>query len=193
MRRISGLLLSILLVTADCGALPALAEDRTGVQEWGLLSGYGPSDDDIFLVPLFGRAAWLLPEIVDKPLHEYDLNLKWAVEGWVAGVFDAPGDAFEAGIAPIVLKLDYDAGQRFVPFAIGGLGAMYTGLQGHNLGGPFEFASFFGVGLHTFLTDNVALTLSWRIRHISNAGIKQPNAGLNTNFFLIGLESFPKR
>jgi len=171
-----------------------VAADRTGVQEWGLLSGYGPSErDDIFLVPLFGRAAWFLPDFVDEPLHEYDLNLRWVVEGWIAGVFDAPGDAFEVGISPIVLKLDYDAGQRFVPFGIGGVGAMYTGLQGQDLGGPFEFASFVGVGLHTFLNDNVALTLSWRIRHISNAGIKEPNKGLNTNFFLIGLEFFPKR
>lgn len=214
MRRIFRLLLTILLssatlvpgisradepieTSADQAAGTTASDqkgDRTGLQEWGILAGYGPSSrDGIFLVPLFGRAAWLLPDIVDKPLSEYDLNLKWVVEAWVAGVFDGPGDAFEGGIAPIVLKLDYDAGQRFVPYGIGGVGAMYTGLQGQNLGGPFEFASFVGVGLHTFLTDNLALTLSWRIRHISNAGIKQPNKGLNTNFFLIGLESFPKR
>lgn len=197
MRRIFQLLPTILLATGLL--VPAVAaadqgKDRTGVQEWGLLSGYGPSSrDGIFLVPLFGRAAWLLPDVVDEPLHEYDLNLKWVVEAWVAGVFDAPGDAFEGGVAPIVLKLDYDYGQRFVPYGIGGVGAMYTGLQGQELGGPFEFASFVGVGLHTFLTDRLALTLSWRIRHISNAGIKEPNRGLNTNFFLIGLESFPKR
>lgn len=196
MQRFLQLLVIIPLAVGLFGAAPApaAAEDRTGVQEWGLLSGYGPSSrDDIFLVPLFGRAAWLLPDIVDEPLHEYDLNLKWVVEAWIAGVFDAPGDAFEAGIAPIVFKLDYDAGQRFVPYGIGGVGAMYTGLQGQELGGPFEFASFVGVGLHTFLSDNVALTLSWRIRHISNAGIKRPNRGLNTNFFLVGLEFFPKR
>ena len=197
MRRIFQLLPTILLATGLL--VPAVAaadqgKDRTGVQEWGLLSGYGPSSrDGIFLVPLFGRAAWLLPDVVDEPLHEYDLNLKWVVEAWVAGVFDAPGDAFEGGVAPIVLKLDYDYGQRFVPYGIGGVGAMYTGLQGQELGGPFEFASFVGGGLHTFLTDRLALTLSWRIRHISNAGIKEPNRGLNTNFFLIGLESFPKR
>ncbi len=197
MRRILQLLPTILLATGLLVAVASAAdqgEDRTGVQEWGLLSGYGPSSrDGIFLVPLFARAAWLLPDVVDEPLHEYDLNLKWVVEAWVAGVFDAPGDAFEGGVAPIVLKLDYDYGQRFVPYGIGGVGAMYTGLQGQELGGPFEFASFVGVGLHTFLTDRLALTLSWRIRHISNAGIKEPNRGLNTNFFLIGLESFPKR
>lgn len=191
MRRISELLLCV--AVAALAASPALAEDRTGVQEWGVLAGYGPSSrDDIFILPLMGRAAWLLPDIVDEPLHRYDINLKWVVEGWVAGVFDGQ-DAFEGGVSPIVFKVDYDAGQRFVPFGIGGVGAMYTGLQGQELGGPFEFASFVGVGLHTFLTDRVALTASWRIRHISNAGIKEPNRGLNTNFFLIGLEAFPKR
>ncbi len=183
------LLLAVLLTSWPSAA----AEDRSGVQQWGLLSGYGPSSrDNIFIVPLFGRAAWLLPDFVDEPLHAVDLNLKWVVEAWVAGVFDGQ-DAFEGGVNPITLKLDYDAGQRFVPFGIGGVGAMYTGLQGQDLGGPFEFDSFIGVGVHTFLNDHAALTLSWRIRHISNASIKQPNRGLNTNFFLVGLEFFPKR
>lgn len=192
MHTILGLLLAAVLVVPAC-ASTALAKDRTGVQEWGVLAGYGPSSrDNIFLVPLFGRVGWALPDIVDEPLQEYDIDLNWMVEAWVAGVFDGQ-DAFEGGVAPIVLKLDYDFGQRFVPFGIGGVGAMYTGLQGQDLGGPFEFASFVGVGLHTFLTDRLALTLSWRIRHISNAGIKDPNRGLNTNFFLIGLEAFPKR
>ena len=141
---------------------------------------------------VFARAAWALPAIVDEPLARWDLNLKWVVEGWVSAVFDGQ-DAFEGGVSPIVLKLDYDAGQRFVPFGIGGTGVMYTGLQGMDLGGPFEFSSFIGVGLHTFVNERLALTLSWRIRHISNAGIKQPNRGLNTNFFLIGFDFFPKR
>jgi hypothetical protein len=171
----------------------ASQEDRTGVQQWGVLSGYGASSrDGIFMVPLMGRAAWFLPEVIDEPLRQYDLNLKWVVEGWVAGVFNGQ-DAFEGGINPIVLKIDYDRGQRLVPFGIGGVGAMYTGLTGQDLGGPFEFDSFIGVGAHLFFSDRLAATFSWRIRHISNAGIKQPNRGLNTNFFQIGLEYFPKR
>jgi len=191
MRRFSGLLLSILVIFG--AASTSVAEGRSGLQEWGVLAGYGPSSrDSIFIVPLVARAAWLLPEVIDEPVRRHDLQLRWVVEGWVAGVFDGQ-DAFEGGVSPIVLKLDYDAGQRFVPFGIGGAGAMYTGLQGQNLGGPFEFDSFVGLGLHTFLSDRTALTVEWRIRHISNAGIKDPNRGLNTNFFTIGLEFFPKR
>ena len=100
------------------GASHASDEDRSGVQQWGVLSGYGTSSrDGIFMVPLMGRAAWLLPEMIDEPLRRHDLNLKWVVEGWVAAVFDGQ-DAFEGGINPIVLKLDYDRGQRLVPFGI---------------------------------------------------------------------------
>ncbi|MBM4266048.1 MAG: acyloxyacyl hydrolase [Deltaproteobacteria bacterium] len=195
MPRFSGLIASISsLALALCLiGVPAHAGDRTGVQEIGFLAGWGPSSrDNIQLVPLYGRAAWLFPEIIDEPLHEHDIELRWVVEGWIAAVTDGQ-DAIEVGVSPIVLKLDYDAGQRFVPYGIGGVGAMYTGLQGQDLGGPFEFASFVGVGLHTFITDTVALTFQWDIRHISNAGLKEPNRGLNTNFFLIGLEFFPKR
>ena len=48
-------------------------------------------------MPLFARAAWLLPDMVDEPLRQHDLNLKWVVEGWVAGVFGGQ-DAFEGGV-----------------------------------------------------------------------------------------------
>lgn len=185
---VSSLALSVCLI-----GTPAHAGDRTGVQEWGFLTGWGPSSrDNIQIIPFYGRAAWLFPEVVDEPLHEHDIELRWVVEGWLAAVTDGQ-DAVEVGVSPLVLKIDYDAGQRFVPFGIGGVGAMYTGLQGQDLGGPFEFASFIGVGLHAFVTDTMAITFQWDIRHISNAGIKVPNRGLNTNFFLIGLEWFPKR
>ena len=74
-----------------------------------------------------------------------------------------------------------------------GTGVMYTGLGGYELSGPFEFASFGGAGIELFLTDQLAMSFSWRIRHISNAGIEQPNPGLNTQFVMLGFDWFPKR
>jgi hypothetical protein len=178
-----------------CLAASALAADgdRSGLRELGAATGYGPSSrGNVQVVPLFVRGAWLLPRFIDEPLSKWHLDLEWAPEGWLAGVTDGQ-NAIEVGLNPIVFKLNYDRGQTFVPFGTFGVGVMYTGLQGLELGGPFQFDSFAGVGLHTFLTPTLALTLSWRLRHISNAGIKEPNRGLNTNFFLIGLDYFPWR
>jgi len=190
------------LRVATCGlALAALAltpstaraGERSGLQELAITTGYGFSDrGNVQIVPLYARFAWLFPDVIDEPLARNNLNLKWFLEPWIAGVTNHQ-NAIEVGITPIGLKLDYDAGQQVVPFVIAGTGAMYTGLQGLQLGGPFEFASFGGAGIELFLTDTLAMSFQWRWRHISNAGLKDPNRGLDTQFVLIGLDSYPRR
>lgn len=172
----------------------AAASDRNGLQELAFTTGYGFSNrGDAQIVPLYARAAWLFPDPIDDTLASANLNLKWFLEPWVAGITSLKQDAIEFGITPIGLKLEYDAGQQVVPYIIGGIGVMYTGLGGLKLSGPFEFASFGGAGIELFLTDTMALSFSWRIRHISNAGIEEPNRGLNTQFVMVGLDFFPKR
>ena len=173
---------------------PGSAEERSGLQELAVSTGYGFSDrSDIQVVPLYARFAWLFPDVIDEPLASANLNLKWFLEPWIAGVTASKQNAIEFGITPIGLKLEYDAGQQVVPFLIAGTGVMYTGLGGYQLSGPFEFASFGGAGINLFLTQELALSFSWRWRHISNAGIEDPNRGLDTQFVLIGLESYPGR
>ncbi|MBY0275167.1 acyloxyacyl hydrolase [Candidatus Binatia bacterium] len=172
----------------------AAAEDRNGLQELAFTTAYGFSDKHgIEVIPLYARFAWLFPDVIDEPLHGVNLNLKWFLEPWVAGVTSPKQNAIEFGITPIGLKLEYDAGQQVVPYLIAGTGVMYTGLGGYQLSGPFEFASFGGAGIELFLTDQLAMSFSWRIRHISNAGIEQPNPGLNTQFVMLGFDWFPKR
>ena len=50
-----------------------------------------------------------------------------------------------------------------------------------------------GGGIHLFFTHEGAVTLAIRYRHISNAGIKQEDRGLNTLFLIIGLSHFDNR
>ena len=102
------------------------------------------------MVPLYVRAAWLFPDVIDDPLASVNLNLKWFLEPWIAGVTSTKQNAVEFGITPIGLKLEYDAGQQVVPYLIAGTGVMYTGLGGYELSGPFEFASFGGAGIELF-------------------------------------------
>jgi hypothetical protein len=198
-RSLRAALVLVVLATIASASTPSLAApaaadtNRSGLQEFSLTTGYGFSQKgNVQIVPLYARFAWYFPDLIDEPLAQHNLNLEWFIEPWIAGVTNHQ-NAIEVGVTPIALKLDYDAGQQVVPFVWGGTGAMYTGLQGLKLGGPFEFASFAGGGIHLFLTDQWALSFSYRIRHISNARIKQPNSGLNTQFILIGLENFPGR
>lgn len=192
-----GFSLALILIAGwllpPCIPRPACAEPRSGVQEFGVTTGYGPSDrGNVKVIPLFLRAAWFLPPSIDEPLARRHLNLKWLVEPWIAGVTNH-SDSVEFGVHPVMFRLDYDRGQVTVPFLEIGTGVMYTALQGLGLAGPFEFSSFGGAGLHLFVTKELAVTCSYRIRHISNLGLEHPNRGLNTHFFLIGLEKFPGR
>src|SRR5206468_4975132 len=102
-------------------------------------------------------------------------------------------ETVEAGVNPLFFSLRYDRGQSFVPFLEGGEGVLYTDLRGEGLGERFQFSSQAGGGLHWFFDEQTALTVSYRIRHISDAGLTKENRGLNTNFFTLGVTIFPKR
>ena len=99
----------------------------------------------------------------------------------------------EFAFSPLIFDYRYDRGGRFVPFIEGGEGIVLTTLRNLDIGGPFEFSSQAGGGFHVFWDGQDAITFAFRIRHISNAGIKQENRGLNTYFFDIGISRFPNR
>src|SRR5262245_3995951 len=81
-------------------ALPptAVAGDRDGLQELAVTTGYGFSTrDNVQVVPLYLRFGWHFPEVIDEPLARNNLNLKWFLEPWIAGVTNHQ-NAIEVGI-----------------------------------------------------------------------------------------------
>jgi lipid A 3-O-deacylase len=167
--------------------------DRCGIREVGFRVAYGYSTrQDVQVIPLYVHAGWFVPGVVDDPLRSWNLDLEYLVEGWIGGV-TGPQNAIEVGINPIGFKLSYDAGQTVVPYFAGGVGVLYTGLQGIELGGPFEFNETVGAGVELFVEEALALTVGFRYRHVSNAGIKDHNAGLDTLFGQIGLSWYTER
>lgn len=171
----------------------AAPADRSGLRHFGFRVGYGYSTrKDVQVIPFYAHAGWLFPECIDGPLRSWNLDFEYYLEGWIGGV-TGPQNAIEVGINPIGFKLAYDAGQTVVPYFSAGLGVMYTGLQGIKIGGPFEFNETGGVGVEIFLERGLALTVGYRYRHISNAGIKKDNRGLDTQFGTIGLSWYPSR
>jgi opacity protein-like surface antigen len=53
-------------------------------------------------------------------------------------------------------------------------------------GTQFNFLEQGAAGAHYYLNNNLAITADYRFRHVSNAGIDEPNGGINTSFFLLG-------
>lgn len=55
---------------------------------------------------------------------------------------------------------------------------------------PFEFLLETGPGLEYFITQEMAITGSLRLHHISNAGIGDRNTGINAILGLIGFSYY---
>jgi hypothetical protein len=111
----------------------------------------------------------------------------WELMGEVfgGGQFD-PQSAYLVGLTP-VLRYDFMTGTRWVPFFDIGAGATATDIGRPDLGGTFQFNLQTGPGMHWFISKNTALTFQYRFLHLSNAGMENPNHGVNTSVFYAGV------
>jgi lipid A 3-O-deacylase len=105
------------------------------------------------------------------------------------GTQSYPTDRSLFGFTPII-RYNFATGSRWMPFVDGGVGLAYTNILGRDLSTRFEFNVQVGAGAHYFLGRRTALTVQYRWFHLSNAGIKEPNNGTNTQILLAGLSQF---
>ncbi len=138
----------------------------------------------------------IIPFIVDfdfdlKPLiQKFKLNLKQLVqfqlEPFLSGI-SSPEGGLETGLSFLFKMGLLPQTSKFQPYAKVGLGLDYMTLHTNEQGTQFNFTEQAGIGMHYFFRKNLAFNLEGRIRHLSNAGIDQPNHGINTYFVLTGL------
>lgn len=188
-------ILVLIGVLVASNARGVFAEEATwrGLDSFGLRGLYGQANrSGIEYTSVLPRISLFLPPVVDEPLAAWNIQSEFVIEG-LFSYAKGPDTSVEVGINPLMFSLRYDYGQRLVPFVEGGEGLLYHDLHGQDLGNDFEFSSQAGGGAHWFLDGTTALTLSYRIRHISNAGITEPNRGLNTDNVTFGITVFPKR
>ena len=161
-------------------------------QELSFRFAYGYAERVSLNFFTFGpRVAYDLPDFVPAIAGN---RIRLAIE-MLGSIISGPnhGGNGEFALSPLIFNYRYDTGGAFVPFIEGGGGIVLTTLDEMNLGGPFEFSSQGGGGFHWFFNRNHAVTFDARYRHISNAGIKSQNSGLNTLFVGISLGLFPDR
>jgi len=180
----------------------ALSSNTPSIWEAGVGEGFTKGTFDLDLsagagigVKIFGSSrahdwvmgsaefGWILSQTVGQD-HWYRGN--WEVLGELfGGAQYRPSDAYFVGGGPH-LRYDFALGHRVVPFAEIGAGLTSTTIRDGDLSTPFEFNLSAGIGLHAFVKDNLAITFQCRLIHMSNAGIEDPNLGLNTVNFLVG-------
>jgi Lipid A 3-O-deacylase (PagL) len=162
-------------------------------QEASVRFSYGIGDrDSLRFYSLTPRVAYdLLPSLIPA-IAGNRLRLALEIGGSFIHGDHHPHDG-DFTLSPLLFDWRLDLGGMLVPFFDAGEGLVLTSLKNVHIGGPFEFSSQFGGGLHFFFTTEDAVTLAVRYRHISNAGIKAENSGLNTFFVIVGLSHFGDR
>jgi lipid A 3-O-deacylase len=161
-----------------------------GTQEVGLSLGAGRGlkvfgsrrTHDVALGAV--QYGWMLSGVVGAD-HWYRGN--WELLGeFFGGEQFYPEEAYVVGLAPL-LRYNFAAGHRCVPFFDLGAGVTATDIRDGDLSTTFEFNLQAGLGARIFLRDDLALTFQFRFIHFSNASTASPNLGANTGAFLAGV------
>lgn len=98
-----------------------------------------------------------------------------------------PKTAYAAGLT-LMYRYHFSSNRRFAPFVEIGPGFVLTNLNDkiEEIGGHFQFSAQAGIGVRTALSESSDLVLSARWLHLSNAGTRSPNTGLNNYLVTAG-------
>lgn len=166
---------------------------RKGVSEAGICLGVGVGASmfgstqahDLALTKLyFGR---VFSGVVAGDSW-YRGNWEFLGEAFGGAQFN-PREAYVVGLTP-VLRYNFATGTRWVPFFDAGAGVTLTDIGRPDLGGVFQFNLQTGPGVRYFVNEKTVLTFQFRFLHISNASIQDPDHGVNTSVFYVGVSRF---
>ncbi len=105
--------------------------------------------------------------------------------------FRRTGYAF--GIAPLGIQANFRPRKKLQPFASAGAGFLYFNKNIPNeLGKRFNFTLEAGGGIEIGVRNNRAVTVGYKIQHISNAYRGDFNPGYDNNIFYVGYTFFTK-
>ncbi len=129
---------------------------------------------------------FLITPAYSIPINERR-SLRLRVEGDFEVIDDRRKTVFVGGIAPFFRYLPFDWNVN--PFVEAGAGGNLTTdkIIGHQrVGGPFLFSLMTGAGIEKMI-GKTPVSLSYRFRHLSNAGIYRHNQGYNSQYIMLSI------
>jgi len=166
---------------------PLMAADFDYAQfnrECGLRLAYGKSTRkaNVKLFTFLPRYGFFLV----RPGQSFGgIGVSVVLEGTIS-IVNAEDTGSEFGLTPL-LKLSLPLGSKVLLFAEGGIGPILENFNSPAVASTFNFASQVGGGLDIALTSKLALSLAYRFRHSSNAGLYDETSSFNVNLFQVGL------
>ena len=158
--------------------------------ESGIIAGYGTGNvkegnyEPVLLIWHLGcDLKRFIPE-----LKNYSGTFSVYLEPQINPVFERETD-LEFGVG-VGLKYLHPFTEKISAYIFGSVGPHYITVQTTDQANGFIFSNTIGGGFSFFLTEKTALNLEYRLRHMSNAGLEDPNRGIDTHFGMIGYSVF---
>jgi len=190
MKNFLKILLSVALVIFATNAYCQEEEKTKCPYAIEFLTGFGVAklhaQEAYHTIPLFVDLDFDLNSLVQKTGFHYPGLLQFVLEPFASYVAEPRNNA-EIG-NNFLIKIGFlPESAKLQPYFKGGLGLIYMTQHTREQGTQFNFNEYGGIGAHYFFKKNIAFTVEYRFRHISNAGRKYPNHGINTNFGVCGI------
>jgi hypothetical protein len=184
-----------LLMTAYAPGARAQQGPEKGGRELQVWTGGGPSRPggvrDIGVWNAGFRHGWILTEARGPSILRG--RLEYAVDAVpIFWFFQPGGTAFGAGLSPLALKWNFDAGSRVVPYVELGAGMVFTSRDVPPGAYRINFTSGAALGAHFLRQTQGHFSAEIRFMHISNAGLASYNPGINTIQVRIGIGAFSR-
>jgi lipid A 3-O-deacylase len=143
---------------------------------------------DLVSFPLSLRFGFDLRPWAEKFGVRTEGLLELMVEPFI-GMISSPEANVEFGV-PVSLKYGFPLMEKLFPYVQVGMGPYYMSQHTYEQGGQFNLISLGGGGLIYFFQEHWALDAGYRWRHISNAGIEEPNAGIDAHEYTLGVSYY---
>lgn len=193
MRRIFSAL--VFFVSLCAPAVRAQAGPVEGGNEWQVWTGGGHGTNGRESGDSVMNVGFRYGLILTKPHGPGFLRgrLEYALDAVpVFLVFQKTNTAYGAGINPFAFKWALDTHGSVVPYLELGGGTLFTHTKVPEGTSRINFTTSGAVGLH-FLRSKYNISTELRFMHISNAGLANPNPGINTLQFRIGFGRFSQK
>lgn len=158
---------------------------------YGIIAGYGFNVGD----------PWDLDFLVANPYVTVPLSRPMG-GSFYRGVLEYKGelnlgvvvnqdDSAAVGLSPIGLRYNFTSpGGKLVPYVEGLVGGVYLDVPKYVQGTRFNFTETVGAGARYFVSEKSAIEVQARYHHISNAGMRKPNHGINAVMLLVGVSFY---
>ena len=125
---------------------------------------------------------------VIAPDSHFQGALYWQIEAGLA-LLTHRDHEYLVGFSPLMAEYKFlNPKRKWAPTFLAGAGfAMqnWDDQADYELGSEFQFLLHAGAGLEVF-RESGSYSLKYRLFHLSNAGIRRPNIGLNSHVFSLG-------